>query len=188
MVTKKYNITPTQILMLGIFFFAILTAAVSILHPNFRYDAILQVVVANNHDFNSISNSESIIHYYQLQPTVLSVLINAPWALLSGLFRPVIGETGSLMGIAASCENLVIMILFISSIYGVAKNKQSPSILVLSVIVFIVILCIFLALSTPNLGTLSRYRVGFLPFFIFLITYQNPLVTWMAKHSPFSRK
>jgi hypothetical protein len=39
---------------------------------------------------------------------------------------------------------------------------------------------VFLALSTPNFGTLSRYRAGFLPFFVFVIAYRNPIVEWVS--------
>jgi hypothetical protein len=38
------------------------------------------------------------------------------------------------------------------------------------------LLAIFLALSTPNFGTLSRYKIGFFPFLVFLTLYKNPLL------------
>jgi hypothetical protein len=34
---------------------------------------------------------------------------------------------------------------------------------------YVVFLCVFLALSTPNFGTLSRYRIGFTPFLWLLL-------------------
>jgi hypothetical protein len=45
-----------------------------------------------------------------------------------------------------------------------------------SVVLYVVALCVFLALSTPNFGTLSRYRISFLPLLFLLITIENPLV------------
>jgi hypothetical protein len=35
-------------------------------------------------------------------------------------------------------------------------------------------------LSTPNFGTLSRYRIGFLPFIFLLIGIENPLLRWVT--------
>ncbi len=52
--------------------------------------------------------------------------------------------------------------------------------IVMAALVFICVLCIFLALSTPNLGTLSRYRVGFLPFFVLLTLADHPVKAWMS--------
>jgi hypothetical protein len=49
------------------------------------------------------------------------------------------------------------------------------------VITYSVLLCIFLALSTPNFGTLIRYRVGFLPFLLVLICRQSFLVRFLSK-------
>jgi hypothetical protein len=48
--------------------------------------------------------------------------------------------------------------------------------LVFSVIVYVSLLCIFLSLSTPNFGTLSRYRVGFISFFFLLVAGRHPLL------------
>jgi hypothetical protein len=117
-----------------------------------------------------------------LSATIKSVIINLPWALVSGIFRPFIGEGQGMLGLAASIENLFVLILFISFLWRFKIHSHRPiSILVLAGISYCVVLCIFLALSTPNLGTLSRYRVGFLPFLIFMIAYRNPLVDWTVK-------
>jgi len=48
------------------------------------------------------------------------------------------------------------------------------------------VLAVFLALSTPNFGTLSRYRVGFIPFFVFLTACGNVLLERLQRRMPVS--
>jgi hypothetical protein len=81
------------------------------LHPNFYLSRFLDVLVTNHNDFVKISRPDAIIHYYQLTASWLSIFINAPWALCSGLFRPFIIEANGLIPTLASLENLVLLVL-----------------------------------------------------------------------------
>lgn len=161
--------------------FVFIGVFVSFLHPNFYLHRFLEVLVWNHDAFVEFSNGNNLIHYYQLEATVGSIIINSPWALLSGIFRPVIGEGQSVFGLIASVENLIILVLFISFVWSLRKQDQPITILGLGVISYCAVLCIFLALSTPNLGTLSRYRVGFMPFLVFMLAYRNPLLDKVIK-------
>lgn len=150
---------------------------VSLVHPNFYPERFLEVILNNYLDFTAISRPGSSIHYDSLQATFGSLLYHAPKALISGLFRPFITEAHTAFQFGIALENFVLVILAVTSIAHLKKSFDSENrLLVLSASVYIVILCIFLALSTPNFGTLARYRVGFLPFFVLLITADNPFV------------
>jgi hypothetical protein len=155
---------------------------ISFTHPNFYPDRFLNVIVSNSQEFYAISDPDDLIYYNSLQPTLQSVLINAPWALFSGLFRPFLWEARTIFQIIISLENTILLVLTLSALGNIKRMFTSPIRLILiSMIVYVVALCIFLALSTPNFGTLSRYRVSFLPFFVLLISIENPLLTWMKK-------
>lgn len=175
-IVKKYSILFWTLSVFGI------GMLLSFMHPNFYLDQFLGVIISNYNDFAELSDPKNLIHYYQLEGTLTSMLINSPWALFSGLFRPVIGEGHGLLGFAASMENFLLLILFIGASLNFKKLfTSSHHIILWTAISYCVILCVFLALSTPNFGTLSRYRVGFLPFFAFLIAYRNPLVAWIFR-------
>ena len=110
----------------------------------------------------------------------MSVISNAPWALVSGLFRPFLWEADNVLKVTVSLENLFILLLCATSLVRIRELLRAQnSLITLSVIVYILLLCIFLALSTPNLGSLARYKVGFTPFLIFLVTYKNPLINYI---------
>jgi len=150
---------------------------ISLLHPNFYPERFLAVVLNNYLDYAAISAPGDFIEYKFLQDTVSSVAYYAPKALLSGLFRPFLWEARNLFQVAAAFENLVLVILFLTSIpYWKRSSSSGNRLLILTTSVYIILLCIFLALSTPNFGTLVRFRIGFLPFFVLLISADNPLV------------
>jgi hypothetical protein len=181
----KFFLTPIlkpkvlwQEITIWTLFFLALCLAATFIHPNFYLERILGVIVDNYTTFINVSEPGDVIHFDELSPNLLSILMNSPWALFSGLFRPFIFESNSLFQFISAIENFFLIILFIASLKNVRLIATSPyRLLVYSTIVYVVLLCIFLALSTPNFGTLSRYRVGFLPFFTFLVLYRNPLLS-----------
>lgn len=145
-----------------------------LLRPNFHPENFFRLVVTTSDGFAELSLGTSSIHYNNLQPTPWSMMINAPWALFSGLFRPFVWEADNVFQLLAAIENLFILMVTLTSFKSVRHLIASENrLLVLSIFVYAVALCIFLALSTPNFGTLSRYRIGFLPFFVVLISSQN---------------
>lgn len=164
--------------------FLILSLAVSVLHPNFYPDRFLDVLVSNHQDYLRISRPDNLIHYQNLQASWWSVAINAPWALVSGIFRPWVGEASGLTGWAAALENLLLLVLVLGLVFRKQWTTESRMLL-FSGLVYIVLLAVFLALSTPNLGTLSRYRVGFLPFLVFILLHRNPLLGYLTRRLPF---
>jgi hypothetical protein len=180
----RYNaIRHSRLLQTAIWlivFFGLLSI-VSVAHPNFSYREFFQVIVANYELYNGTEGT-SDIHYATLTPTLGSFMLNAPWALCSGLFRPFLWESHNLLQIGAAFENLFLVLLFVfclRNVFRMFKNQHYP--LFVACAVYIVILCILLALSTPNFGTLSRYRVGFLPYFVFIILLNNPLITSLER-------
>lgn len=179
-VSIRLKIPSRLKLSLWIILFLILCLGASLLHPNFYPDRILQVVIENNQAFVSHSDSDDLIQYGMLEATWVSIVVHSPWALLSGLFRPFLWEADTLLKLVAALENGLVLVLCLSSFGRIRDFLQSRNKLIsLSVIVYVLTLCVFLALSTPNFGSLARYKVGFLPFFIFLLSYKNPLIHYV---------
>ena len=183
---KRIRLVSQSILTSWCVIFILLSALVSLSHPNFYLSRFLNVLITNHDEFLKISRPDGIIHYYNLTASWWSIFINSPWALLSGLFRPFVWEASGATSAVASIENLFLLVLVVASSFR--KSVKTDNLLLLSAVVYIVLLCIFLALSTPNLGTLSRYRAGFLPFFIFIISYRNPLLDYFSDRVRFLHK
>ncbi|MBS1544125.1 MAG: hypothetical protein JST14_10860 [Bacteroidetes bacterium] len=152
--------------------FSLMLLAVTSFHPNFHLSRIVAVIYENNQAFVRIS--EHYIQYQNLQPSVWSMLKNAPLALISSLYRPIPGETYNFMYVLASLENFVLMILTLWMLPFLRHLKPAHwGQVTMPALVYIVLEAVLLGLSTPNLGTLSRYRIGFMPFFVFMLLHQN---------------
>lgn len=162
--------------------FLLLSIGVTQLHPNFSPDRFLWVLYTNYQDFIAFSHAEDVLLFPMLQETWWSVIVHAPWAFVSGLFRPFLWESGTIFQTVAAVENLLLLILTLTSLPLLRSLSKHPDRMLLTACFFFCfILCVFLTLSTPNFGTLIRYRVGFLPFFVFLITASNPTFNRVIK-------
>jgi hypothetical protein len=181
-VARKQKIPDGSLFLSWVSLFLVLAFVASFSHPNFRLEGIMEVIAANHSQFVSQSAPEALIHFHNLQPTWTSMAINSPWAFFSGTFRPLPFEATNLPSLVASMENLFICVLAFSFLLFGRKKISSFT---FPVVIFAATLCVFLALSTPNFGTLSRYRVGFLPFLIFVFSYRNPLLYYLTKRISF---
>lgn len=153
---------------------------VTYLHPNFNTGRLWSVIVENNNAYRALSSPDNLVHFHNLEATPASMLVNAPWALVSGLFRPFVWEVSSWIQWAAALENAVLLLLLITS---VPRMRLVPAarhrLLIVSAVVYVLALAIFLTLSAPNLGTLSRYRVGYISFFCLLILGNHPALHYV---------
>uniref|UniRef100_UPI00404A8EAA hypothetical protein n=1 Tax=Fulvivirga sp. TaxID=1931237 RepID=UPI00404A8EAA len=178
--TRRFvQLKRSGLVQAAVFFLFIVVSSLIVtqLHPNFYPHRILGVIVDNYQAFEKISAPGDFVEFSSLEPTVWSVLSNAPKALVSGLFRPFIGESAELFKIVSGLENLLLLGLLIVAVIHALKERASYlNLLFLSALLFVVIMAVFLTLSAPNYGTLIRYKTGFLPFFIFLVTVRNPWV------------
>ena len=138
------------------------------LHYNLNIDHAFSVLYENYKEGTS-RNAQPGITYYNFDGSFRGFLMNFPIALFSGLFRPMVSETNNALQLIVSLENLLILIVLI---IGVIKSKfrisfRNPYLLI--TIGYVIILATLMAYSTPNFGTLSRYKVAYWPFFVLLV-------------------
>lgn len=167
-------LSPVWGLVVWVAVFMIPLSVASMIHPNFYPERFFGVIVSNYDTFAALSGPEDRIDYAGLEASAGSILWHSPKALISALFRPFPWEATNVFQGLTAVENCILLVLLVMSIprWGDAWQDKDR-VLVFSLIVYIVLLGIFLALSTPNFGTLSRYRVGFLPFLVFLVACGN---------------
>ncbi len=109
----------------------------------------------------------------------LGQLALLPLALLSALLRPFIFEVHNAMALVNSVETSVLLIAFgwILSKRGIKESYQtitsSPA--AMFCLVFTLIFGALVGLASPNLGSLSRYRVPMMPFYVTLVLILIPL-------------
>jgi hypothetical protein len=171
----KFKVSFYKISLFFIFLMVLFTFIFSFLHYNLRIDAVLQAIVTN-HDMikENSKNTDNLIHFNQLEPTILSFIKHFPVAFWEGLARPYIWENGHLYKKAIAFERFMIVVIVFLSIYFTLKNRlfinsKTPLItklLILSNIIYCITLLVMLSYSAPNIGTLNRYQSGFIPFLV----------------------
>ena len=145
---------------------------------------MLSVIVDNYNAYTQVSIIGPFVNYTDLNPNWGSIVLNSPWALISGLFRPFVFEINSLFQLVISIENTLLLLLSVYNMKYLTRIPYSSNrLLIVSALVYIILLAIFLTLSTPNFGTLSRYRIGFLPFLFCLLLYypSQPFISRILK-------
>lgn len=151
-----------------LFGFIIGVLLVSNLHPNLYFSRVLEVIYVNYQ--LGISASESlVIQYYNFDGSWSGFLLNLPIAFFSGLFRPFIFDVSNPLQLVVALENLTVFILLFISMWKIRFRIPFKNPFVMAASVYVSTLAILLAFATPNLGTLSRYKVGYWPFFVLLI-------------------
>lgn len=109
--------------------------------------------------------------YPNLRPTVESIVTYAPLAVVNALTRPWLGQSKQLLYLAAGLENAVILMLFALAIWAGLRGRigKFPFGLSVGLSIFCLVLAFLIGLTTPNLGSLSRYRSDLLPFLLLLL-------------------
>lgn len=168
---------PWMVLPVWLIVFLVPLFAASLVHPNFYPERFLDVIYENYQAYTELSKPGDMVRFDALKPEAGSVVMYIPKALLSGLFRPFVWEGGNILKMMAATENFFLLLLVITALpawHSFFRGRHR--LLIFSLAVYTVILCVFLTLSTPNFGTLARFRVGFLPFLLILVGNANPFV------------
>jgi hypothetical protein len=160
MKSRKYSI------VIPLFILIALVAIFSISHYNLNARRVLDVIYENY--LLGIQVGHGAISYYHFDGSITGFLINLPLAVFSGLFRPFLFEWNNLLQAIVALENFAVFILLMIAIWrtGLPKSVRNPW--VIAAIIAILSLDIFIAFSTPNFGTLSRFKTAYWPFFVML--------------------
>ena len=109
--------------------------------------------------------------YASLEPSVNSMLWHFPLAATQALMRPWLGESAAPLYVVAGLENLLLLGLLMVAAVAVLRGRPGrlPAGLVLALLLYCLVLAGLIGLSTPNLGTLHRYRAAMLPWLLWLL-------------------
>jgi hypothetical protein len=162
----------SKVVLLVIVFAGILAAA-SLLHPNLHIANFLEALVTNHDITLQASAPQNSILFENLLPEAGSIAKHLPEAVFSGMFRPLVWEGNTIFHWCIGLENLLLLLLSLYVLFfrrGVITQIQpSYVLLIVSTLMYVGLLAALLALSSPNFGALSRYKVAFIPFYAFLL-------------------
>lgn len=147
-----------------------LALLVSYGHPNLAFSRVLEALVATHNTVYTLSDPAHLIQYHELEPTWLQVGRNVPLALVSGLFRPLPGDGATLLQLLVAAENMLLLLAAVMALAGVVVGqvRWQEKELTGALLAYVFTLSVLLALSTPNFGTLMRYKAVYLPFLAYV--------------------
>ena len=146
-------------------------AGIATIFPEFGVGRIAETVADQQGNWLKIGDSGSVVEMGSEEARSLSgQLPFVPLALANALFRPLIFEArnGPMLGAAIETTALAFGVIRLLWQFSWARTRaavlRSPP-LVFSV-VFILSFGLAVGLATSNLGSLSRYRVPMMPFYV----------------------
>jgi hypothetical protein len=126
------------------------------------------------------------------QSGTAGLLADAPFTVMTALFRPFFFESRSVMMLVNSLEMSVVLYLVFMALLRTSRAEllfwvwRSPDIM--ASVVFVLLFSLAVGLATTNLGTLSRYRLPMMPFYFYVVFSAYALPTLrqtqrQARHS-----
>ena len=99
-----------------------------------------------------------------------SMIKMAPAAIVATLYRPFIWESTKISTLLSSLESLALMILTLSILFKVGVRKFFRTIVkdptITYCFLFALLFALFVGATTPNFGTLCRYKIPCMPFYV----------------------
>lgn len=137
----------------------------------FRVNKFLNQVVRTYSSEVLTTAGRPHFEYPGLRPTLGSVAAHAPLAVANCLTRPWLGESRQPDMVAVSVENAALLLLLVAATVAWLRGRggRLPFTLGLGLVLLCLILAFLIGLTTPNLGSLHRYRTELLPFLLLLL-------------------
>jgi hypothetical protein len=165
----KFLIGPFMLIMASLSGYLLLVGMGDVL-GTYSVDKVLDRAVITSQDLKADYYGGNSFDIGDYDATIPSMLAKAPAAINVALFRPYLWEANNIVMFISGLEVLVILIFTIRimirvRIIGAFTNIAKNHLLVFSLI-FSLFFAFSVGISTSNFGSLVRYRIPSLPFFI----------------------
>lgn len=129
---------------------------------------------------NMEGESGSTFDIGTMDPTVSGFLKKMPVGITATLYRPFLWETNKVVMLFSALESLLILlftlwVMFKTGVFRFFKTIFNDPFVFLCIF-YALIFATLVGLSTPNFGTLARYRIPVIPFYLaglMAILYKN---------------
>ncbi len=137
---------------------------------DYSLDNVLDKAVITQNDLKSDYYMGSSFDIGSFDPTVTGILSKMPAAINAALFRPYIWETYNLTMLMSGIENLILLVFTLYLLiklrfYNLFRLMFRHRILFFTVY-FSVFFAFSVGLTTSNFGSLVRYKIPAIPFFL----------------------
>ncbi len=203
MILKNVNLIKNRfakILLVSAFFigtifgFIRITSAMQKALGNFASQGVAQSIKSyqTNYENQSGTATSNFSLGIDFDGSVQSLARMAPAAIVATLFRPFIWESKKLSTLLSSLESLALMLFTLYVLVKVGIKKFITTIItkpiVLYCLMFSVIFALFVGATTLNFGSLVRYKIPAIPFYViglfFILYFNNKLKLAISQPVP----
>jgi len=168
---------PLMLTMAGVGGYFLLVGMGDVL-GSYSVDQVLEKAVITNQDLKADYYGGNTFDIGDFDPTVSSMLAKAPAAINVALFRPYLWEARNPVMLLSGLEGFFILMVTLRMLIRVKIVKvftlMNKNHLLLFSLIFSLFFAFSVGISTSNFGSLVRYRIPVLPFFmasVFIIEY-----------------
>ena len=175
--------TAPIIMMLGVVGAAVVfSQASSSLGSYGSVDSIMERAVATQEDLKREAYKGNTFDIGTIDPSVTGMLSKAPVAIFAGLFRPTLLDVRNPVMFISALENTALMIFLLYMLFKIGPMAFARYVfsqpMILFSFSFAIIFSFAVGLTTSNFGSLVRYKIPALPFFLaslYMIRYNQEL-------------
>ena len=147
------------------------------IHPNLSIGNLYTALHRNYIDTLLLSNNQNVFHLNYFAQGEWGMLWDFPKALVCGLFGPFVNSGKGWIGWFAVVENYVLLLTFAYFLMDQTRKKwKGWTMEHLIVVNYIILMASFLSFASPNWGSLTRYKVSFMPLFVLLLLSELPII------------
>ncbi|MBK5285167.1 MAG: hypothetical protein JJE25_07160 [Bacteroidia bacterium] len=136
----------------------------------YNVESVMTKAVATQQDLKQDYNLGNSFDIGDFDPTAESMISKAPVAIIAALFRPFLWEARNPVMFISGLENFLLLIFALYILYKVRVIYLFRLILRHHLLLFSLVFSLFFAfgvgLSTSNFGSLVRYKIPAMPFFL----------------------
>jgi hypothetical protein len=143
----------------------------SLYHISSRFD-IVHILCYKRGEYIYLAEHtgvKSLLYNNYLHFHWYSILAESPKAFLTVITRPSIFDSNALLNLMAAAENTFFILMAFLAILSINKNTFKANPLLFFFINFVLITYTLIGLTTPIAGSLIRYKIVAMPFFVAIL-------------------
>ena len=137
---------------------------------DFNLDNVMTKATATQQDLKQESYMGNSFDIGDFDPTPISMLSKAHLAIIAALFRPFLWEARNPVMLVSGLENFILLLFALYILFKVRVIYLFRLVLKHHLLLFSMVFSLFFAfgvgLSTSNFGSLVRYKIPAMPFFL----------------------
>lgn len=164
------SMTTPIIIMLSLLSGYFMLRQMSVFLGEYALENVLEKAVVTNLDLKNERYQGSSFDIGDFDPTIGGILSKVPAAINATLFRPYLWEANNFAMIFSGIENLILLsmtiyILLLLRVYNLFRLMFRHRILFFTIF-FSLFFSFAVGLTTSNFGSLVRYKIPAIPFFV----------------------